>query len=332
MIDFENFVHLREHFDRAFKAARIGVWECNLADQTLKWTDTVYEIFDLAPQTWLVRDEIVKFYTPEARRQLDEVRDRAIRTGEGFSLDVQIVTAKGNRRWIRITACVEFAKGTAVRIFGIKQDITAEKAKLDQLRHLAEYDALTGLTSRTRFESFFNEICGTAGCWTRALFLADLDGFKSVNDTLGHQAGDDCLKAAGQRLTRAVPAADMIARIGGDEFAIIHPCSSAEDLARIAASLVKGMNWTIATPTRDLRIAASVGATVIVPDQSPKATFAKADHVLYEAKSAGRNGFRIASLSRPAFELAPMPFYENENRLPVGGVRIATDCGLISGL
>ncbi len=314
----QEFMHLRELFDRSFKAARIGVWECSLPDQTLKWTDMVYEFFDLAPQTPLARDEIIKLYTPEARRQLSEVRDRAIRTGEGFALDAQIVTAKGNNRWIRITACVEFIGGNAARIFGVKQDITAEKTMMEQLRHLAERDILTGLTSRTRFETFFSEICGTGSHGTKALLLADLDGFKSVNDTLGHQAGDDCLKVAGRRLSRAVPEANMVARIGGDEFAVIHPCSSPEDLAKIAARVVKGMHWTIATPTRNIRIATSVGAAIIVPGQSPKDIFAKADHVLYEVKSGGKNGFRIAPPSRPVVEGPQATLLKEGNYLTVG--------------
>jgi len=303
-IGSKEFMHLRELFDRSFKAARIGVWECSLPDQTLSWTDTVYEFFDLAPQTPLTRDEITKLYTPDSLRQLTEVRDRAIRTGEGFTLDAQIVTAKGNSRWIRITACVEFANGAAARIFGVKQDITAEKIMVEQLRHLAERDTLTGLASRSKFELFFNEICAGGHQSARALLLADLDGFKSVNDTLGHLAGDDCLKVAGGRLSLVLPEADMIARIGGDEFAIIHPCSSADDLANIAACIVNGVNWTISTPTKSIRIATSVGAAIIVSGQSPKDIFADADHALYEVKSAGRNGFRIASPSRSA--LAPM--------------------------
>ena len=297
-------MHLRELFDRSFKAARIGVWECSLPDQTLSWTDTVYEFFDLVPQTPLARDEIVKLYTPETRKLLNEVREKAIRTGEGFTLDAQIITAKGNCRWIKITACVEFANGTAARIFGVKQDVTAEKTMVEQLRRVAERDTLTELTSRTRFETFFSEICGADSQRTRALLLADLDGFKAVNDALGHQAGDDCLKVAGRRLSQAVPDADMIARIGGDEFAIIHPCSSAEDLAKIATRVVNGMNWMISTPTKNIQIATSVGAAIIVPGQSPKNIFAKADHVLYEVKSAGRNGFRIASLSGSSLETA----------------------------
>lgn len=314
----QQFKHLRELFDRSFKAARIGVWECSLPDQTLKWTDTVYEFFDLTPQTALARDEIVRLYTPGTRRQLNELRDKAIRTGEGFTLDAQIVTAKGNNRWIRITACVEFTDGTARRIFGVKQDITAEKTMMEQLRHLAERDILTGLTSRTRFETFLSEICGADGHGAKALLLADLDGFKSVNDTLGHQAGDDCLKVAGRRLSRAVPDAHMVARIGGDEFAVIHPCSSPEDLAKIAARVVKGMHWTISTPARNIRIATSVGAAIIVPGQSPKDIFAKADHVLYEVKSAGRNGFRIAPSSRSALEAAPATLLKDGNRLTAG--------------
>ncbi len=302
------FLHLRQLFDRSFRAARIGVWECSLPEETLSWTDTVYEFFDLAPRSPLVRDEVIKLYTPETRMLLNDARDRAIRTGEGFVVDAHIVTAKGNDRWIRITACVEFSNGTAASIFGVKQDITAEKVVVEQLRRLADCDILTGLSSRSKFETVFEETCATQSHARQALLLVDLDGFKSVNDTLGHQAGDDCLRDASRRLSRALPQADMVARFGGDEFAIIHPCSSVENLVRIAARLVKGMNWAISTPTRNIRIAVSVGAAMIVPGQLPGDIFRKADHALYAAKSAGRNGFQIAQSSRPALDVARVAF------------------------
>ncbi|UWU25338.1 GGDEF domain-containing protein (plasmid) [Rhizobium sp. CB3060] len=191
---------------------------------------------------------------------------------------------------------------------------------VEQLRRLAERDTLTGLTSRTRFEAFFNEICGGESERPRALLLVDLDGFKSVNDTLGHQAGDDCLKVASRRLSQALPEAEMIARIGGDEFAVLHPCSSAEDLAKIATRIVEGINWIISTPTKNIQITTSVGAAIIVPGQSPKDIFAKADHALYEVKSAGRNGFRIVSLSRPALEIAQATLLKEGNRFSSGRI------------
>ena len=107
----EQFNRLQELFEKTFKAARVGIWECSLPDETLTWTDTVFELFDLDPRSPLRRDDIVALYTPASRKDLGRIRSAAIDEGEGFTLDAEIVTAKGNRRWIRITALVERADG-----------------------------------------------------------------------------------------------------------------------------------------------------------------------------------------------------------------------------
>ncbi len=194
------FEHLQELFDKSFKAARVGIWECSLPDQTLTWTDTVYELFDLAPQCPLNRDDIVALYTPESRKKLSEVRSVAIRDGDGFTLDAEIVTAKGVPRWIRITAIVERVGGEPFRIFGMKQDITAEKTMFDHISRLTETDALTGLASRAKFEVTYNQICGKASGQAHTLLLVDLDGFKAVNDTLSDVAAKDIFARADNAL------------------------------------------------------------------------------------------------------------------------------------
>lgn len=287
------FEHLQELFDKSFKAARVGIWECSLPDQTLTWTDTVYELFDLAPQCPLSRDDIVALYTPESREKLTELRSAAIRDGEGFTLDAEIVTAKGIPRWIRITAIVERVDGEPVRIFGMKQDITAEKAMFDHISRLMDTDALTGLASRAKFEIVYNQVCAEISGQTRALLLIDLDGFKAVNDTLGHQAGDECLKDAGRRLVTALPGATLVGRLGGDEFAVIHACDSPVHLQDIGSRIVEAMECWVGSFPKKLKISASVGGALISDDAAAKDIFARADSALYAVKARGRNGFKL---------------------------------------
>ncbi len=287
------FEHLQELFDKSFKAARVGIWECSLPDQTLTWTDTVYELFDLAPQCPLNRDDIVALYTPESRKKLSEVRSAAIRDGEGFTLDAEIVTAKGASRWIRITAIVERVNGDPVRIFGMKQDITAEKAMFDHISRLMETDALTGLASRAKFEVVYNQVCANTSGQIHALLLIDLDGFKAVNDTLGHQAGDECLKDAARRLAAAIPGATLVARLGGDEFAVIHACDTLVHLQETGDRIVEAMECWVGWFPKKLKISASVGGAVIVGDVAAKDIFARADSALYAVKAHGRNGFKL---------------------------------------
>lgn len=300
----EQFHRLQELFDKSFKAARIGIWECTLPDETITWTDTVYELFDLEPRSALTRDATVALYSPESRKKLNEARSAAIRDGEGFSLDAEIITAQGNHRWIRITAIVERDDGVPVRLFGMKQDITAEKMMFDHIRRLAETDTMTGLASRARFETVFDEVVSVAPSTSKALLLVDLDSFKAVNDRLGHQAGDDCLREAGRRLSEAVPEAILIARLGGDEFAILHDCGSLKNLEDICKRIVTKLEWWVGPAPNKLKVSASVGAAMILPGIPAKDIFAEADKALYVVKASGKNSFGLLPSASPVADVA----------------------------
>lgn len=314
----ERFERLQDLFDKSFKAARVGIWECTLPDETLTWTDTVYEFFDLEPQSPLIRDVTVALYTPESRSKLIEVRNAAIREGDGFTLDAEIVTAKGTPRWIRIHAIVERDNGVPVRLFGMKQDVTAEKTLFAEIRRLAETDPVTGLASRTKFETMLDGMIlpaageniptpdlpsAVASPWM-ALLLVDLDGFKSVNDSLGHQAGDDCLRDAGRRIALALPEAALVARIGGDEFAVLHHCTTLDGLHAIGQRIVEKLEWRVGPPSARLRISASVGAAMIRPGLAAKDVFAEADKALYTVKARGKNGYGLSSQGDPVSQVA----------------------------
>ncbi len=299
------FNQLQELFDKSFKAARVGIWECTLPDETITWTDTVYELFGLEPRSPLTRAATVAMYTLESRKKLTEVRSAAIRDGEGFTLDAQINSAKGELRWIRITAIVERQDGVPVRLFGMKQDITAEKTLFDQLRHLAETDAVTGLASRSKFESMLDDAAASSVPGPRrALMLIDLDSFKAVNDRLGHQAGDDCLREAARRISQAVPNAALVARLGGDEFAVIHDFSSADDLEDICRRVVEKLEWRVGSSSISFKVSASIGAAPILHGIAAKDIFAEADKALYAVKATGKNGFRLLPTADPIDDVA----------------------------
>jgi hypothetical protein len=218
-----SLAHSRKIFERASAAAKIGVWECSLPDETLSWTDQVYDIFEIPRGSPPEREQILRYYSHDSLRTLQEVRSRAIAERGGFILDAEITTAKGRRRWIRVTATVECEDGVAVRIFGMKQDITEEKTLYDRTRYLADFDVLTGVANRGSFQARLSDIDERQadGASFGALLLIDLDGFKQINDTFGHALGDECLRSAAERLTNVCREHDFVARIGGDEFAVL---------------------------------------------------------------------------------------------------------------
>ncbi|MGE0062368.1 MAG: diguanylate cyclase [Xanthobacteraceae bacterium] len=281
----------RETFERATAAARLGMWECDLTTETLQWSGGTYDMFGIERASPLVRKQTLPRYSVRSLEALEKIRSESLAQRKGFNLDADIVTARGIQRWIRITAVVDCAGNRPVRLFGMKQDITEEKARWDRLRYLAEVDELTGLTNRSLFQSKLAEMCETADPGG-ALLLIDLDGFKDVNDSLGHAAGDECLSEVARRLSRACPDGLTVARIGGDEFAVLlGPASDKPHVSAIAAHIVKTMSRPVTSRCQRFTIGASVGIAWI-GGCAPGEIFQRADAALYAAKSAGKNAFR----------------------------------------
>ncbi|WP_051091926.1 sensor domain-containing diguanylate cyclase [Hoeflea sp. 108] len=302
-----SLAHSQKIFDRSSAAARIGVWQCNLADEALHWTDVVYDIFDLPRGSAVDRRQTLQCYTAESVAELHARRSRAIAERTGFSLDAEIVTVKGNRRWIRITATVECEDGVAVRIFGMKQDITEEKILGDQTRYLAEFDVMTGLANRSQFQSRLAGLTASQpDCPApAALLLVDLDGFKQVNDSFGHAVGDECLRQVSRRLEDACAGMELVARIGGDEFAVLTgPDLDLASISELARQIIDRLGKPLDYRGNSLKLGASVGIALIEGATLPE-LLVSADTALYAAKAAGRNTFRIfkpdslASLPNP---------------------------------
>ncbi|MDH7798565.1 MULTISPECIES: diguanylate cyclase [unclassified Beijerinckia] len=287
--------HSRKIFDRASATARIGVWECELADEGLTWTDQVYDLFELPRGAPLDRQNLLTFYTPESLHQLHERRSRAIAERGGFHLDAEIITAKGRHRWIRITATVECENGLPVRIFGMKQDVTEEKLLSDRMRYLAEFDIMTGLANRGSFQMRLDALAEGAEAPFGALLLVDLDGFKQINDLFGHALGDECLKEAAIRLKSICGEGDFVARIGGDEFAVLLSATCAQtDIDTTAERIVEAISQPIRYADRSFQIGASVGVACVGTRQASE-LFTQADAALYAAKASGRNTYRLFS-------------------------------------
>lgn len=168
------------------------------------------------------------------------------------------------------------------------------------LESLALQDPLTGLANRRLLEDRMSmalaQVRRNKGCM--AVMYLDLDGFKEVNDTLGHGAGDILLKAVAQRLTRTVREEDTVARLGGDEFVITLPrIRNATDAARMAAKVIDAVSQPYDIEGRIVRMTTSVGIGIYPDGGKDAETLMKsADTALYEAKRAGKNAYRIGAL------------------------------------
>ncbi len=277
-----------ELYDQASSLIATGAWSCDLASDRLTWTPGVFPIFGVSNEHGPARADIVQMYCEESREILEQRRTHAIESRSGFSLDARIFRADGVERWIRITAATQISNGRAVTLYGMKQDVTDDRARWEALRRRAECDPLTGVANRACFQRFLEQEQDdySLNC-IGALILFDMDGFKQVNDQWGHAAGDACLSVFAKRLRTAFPHARLVSRIGGDEFAILLPpvISRSETEAAIRANIG---NLLLPVPWKGdlLELGVSIGLAFVAgePDQDPQKLFIAADRALYASK------------------------------------------------
>lgn len=179
-------------------------------------------------------------------------------------------------------------EGDKMHFGAIARDMTAQRRERDALYHLANYDMLTGLPNRNLFHERAAEALEKGD--DTALLTVDLDGFKDVNDTLGHAAGDVVLQTVTQRLLQIAPQGSTVARLGGDEFAIL--LGSGNDplrLSILAREVISSIGAPIVVDGHELRIAGSCGLAV-APDhgETVEELTSSADLALFQAKSGGR--------------------------------------------
>ena len=176
---------------------------------------------------------------------------------------------------------VEATVATAVlRLFAVA-------LRLDEALHDSRHDHLTGLCNRRAFDEALGDSCARAARygWSFGLILLDLDGFKSVNDRLGHPRGDDVLRAVGNVLREHLRSGDAAARLGGDEFAVLFPGLQ----HRRTVELVDRVERAITTDVPDAAVTVSAGVALAPADGvTPTALYHRADQQLYESKRARR--------------------------------------------
>jgi diguanylate cyclase (GGDEF)-like protein len=180
------------------------------------------------------------------------------------------------------------AGGGAVVIF---EDVTEEKRAEARIAHLASHDEITGLAYRMLFRDAVNPALGAGGS-DLAWFCLDLDGFKAVNDSLGHPAGDALLRLVSRRLTDSVGEEALVARLGGDEFAMIVRQEDRDAVAACAERLVALVGEPYEIDGQRVVIGTSIGIA-FAPADGPDALIKRADLALYRAKAEGRNTHRF---------------------------------------
>lgn len=297
------------------RMASIGGWRLDLTSHTVEWSPQVFAIHDLPPGRLPDFEEALQFYPEPDRAEVRRRIEQSARTGAPLEFEQDFVSASGIKKRVRAMAEAETGPGGQSALVGIFQDVTAEHETRRNLWRAAHLDALTGLANRGWFQQrLVAEIEGAQqGDAPLALLLIDLDAFKEVNDTFGHQAGDRVLRAAAERMKARVGPEAFCARLGGDEFAIIVPDFVSEtSLRRLAEALVADLSRPILHNDDRIHVSGTIGIARLPNDAAtPDALLKCADMALYRVKrtNRGRVGFyspdigSLFDLRRMAIEL-----------------------------
>jgi len=295
---------------------------------------TGYSETDLIGKT---QDAIIGFQ-PSASH-LDEMW-HTVRHGETFR-DVVINQRKNGQRYYeeKTISPVRDANGQITHYIATSRDVTKLMETQEHLAQLAHHDPLTGLPNRMLFMDRLQHALERAQRNQRhlALLFLDIDQFKKINDTLGHQVGDTLLKQMAKRLQSSLRSEDTIARLGGDEFAIVIENGSGEHgIRHIAAKLVKRMNHPFMIDGHELLCTTSIGIAQYPNDgKNAEALLKNADTAMYKAKQSGRNHYCFFSrnmntlasqqrhletnlrhaLVRNEFQLHYQPLFDSDNRI-----------------
>lgn len=204
--------------------------------------------------------------------------------------------------WVSLAA-INDADGTMTHLVSVSQDITTRKEDEERIWRQANFDVLTGLPNRSLFLDRLDQAVkqGNRERQVFALMFLDLDGFKAVNDTLGHAAGDLLLQETAHRLQGCVRSTDTVSRLAGDEFTVILMDIKAEDHAsRIARNMLKALTAAFDLDGREAKVQASIGIALYPRDGEDMETLLDhADTAMYQVKRSGKNSFRFFAHDEP---------------------------------
>lgn len=283
--------------NRIAAVGRIGGFEIQ-PNGEMHWTDENYRIHGMEPGTPISLESALPYYDEQSRERLTAAMHRMFEQGSPEeTVDATFITPDERRIWLRVTGRLELRDGVPYRITGLTQDVTEEHEASEQIEQLAHYDTLTGLPNRFLFRRRAEEAIAAVrnGEPPLALLFLDLDRFKNVNDTLGHEAGDRLLQEVAGRLKSCVRGSDVVGRLGGDEFLVLlREVARPEDAAVVARKIIAALGTPVSLGDAEAQVGCSIGIALL-GDGSPdlEALLRAADTAMYAAKEAGRNTFQF---------------------------------------
>ncbi len=301
----ERTLRAKERLDLALSGSSLALWDWDLRSNRVYfnegWAALVGERRREATVAW---EEVRGWNHPDDAGLYEAAVANAVQgVSEAFECEYRVRRAGGDWIWVHSRGKVtqRDAEGRALRMTGTSTDVSKRKEAEDRAEYLATRDPLTGLPNRLLLhdrleQGIFNAARHRAGF---AFMFIDLDRFKTINDSLGHDVGDELLKRVAARLTSCVRASDTVARLGGDEFAVILENlrdTDDEGAQQVADKMIAAMGAPMLIGTQHLNTSCSIGISLYPADGRDSATLMKhADVAMYYAKEKGRNNYQFFS-------------------------------------
>ncbi len=284
-------------FRSAFNDAPTAAALIDIKGRMVQVNHALAELIGYRPELLLTMNYLDIVYSGERGLDSDGLRSLFDGTIRSYSRDSRYVDADGTVIWVNAHIVpVPDAKGFIHTLLSHALDITQQRRYEEQLVELASHDVLTGLANRAKFREELTshlDRCRRYGL-TGAVLMLDLDNFKRVNDSLGHNAGDELIISVATLLRSRMRSADVVARLGGDEFAILLPEGGRDAAENVASAIVQAVrdDVTELDGGRPRTITVSIGiAAIDNAEVSAHELLAEADLAMYDAKEAGRDRY-----------------------------------------
>ncbi len=306
------------------RIAHLGTWRMNLETNQVIWSDELYRMYGFdstcPPPPFT---EHMKLFTEDSWERLSKALGDTRTSGVPYELELETVDSEGTHGWMWVRGeAVRSSDGTITGLWGATQDITERKKTERALLYLSNHDHLTELYNRRFFEEKLKSL-DIRKNYPLSIIMCDVNGLKLINDSFGHDSGDALLKCVAKTIKGACREHDVLARIGGDEFVIILPRTTAEETEQITNSMKE-----LASKERvsNLELSISFGyETKTMDSQSIVEVVANAENHMYRHKLYERSSIRSKTI-----DLIMNTLFEKSNREAMHSNRVSNICQSIA--
>ena len=313
-------------FETAFTSAPIGMALVDMDGRWLQVNDALCRITGHTRSEFKATTLRAITHPDDVDRDADVMRDLLDGKIPSCQIEKRYRHVWGHYLWVLLTvSLVRDDQGRPSYVVAQVQDISERKELAARLEYLLDHDFLTGLFNRRRFQLELDHEAERVARYgaNGAVLMIDLDNFKEVNDAFGHKAGDDLLRGVAGALKHRIRQTDVVARVGGDEFAMLLPETDADQAQIVAETIVKALGRQVAVlGEQSIHITASIGVSLF-DGRSATEVLEFADLAMYEAKQGGRN--RVAMYRPGEHSREHRPEYVSQRLVEAEMIRNAVE-------